>query len=118
MTWVNLKKVEQYVESIVIRLVNQPGPEEGCRKTEIQHFLRTWAGANRSIVRYDCPGWFHLSEKKRGHRLNTIIEKLIREQRIKRVKSSYGARLVPLDIFDKLLKALSDDVEADDGPQV
>lgn len=110
MTWVNLKQIEHYLETIVVRLVNRAGPEEGCTKVDIERRLVTWAGQHISTLRAECPGWFHLAGKKRGHRLNKIIEKLIREQRIKRVKTSQGTRLVPLDIFDRLIKALSDDV--------
>ena len=110
MTWVDIKQVEQYLETVIVRLVNQSGSAEGCRKAEIEHYLTTWGGSNISTLRSECPGWFRLAAKKRGHRLNKVIEKLIREQRIKRVNTSYGTRLVPLDVFDRLVKALSDDV--------
>lgn len=113
MTWVNLKKIERYLETTILRIVLEPGTHQGCYKRDITTFFRTWAGVNRERLRKECPGWFQLAEPKRGARLNKIIEKLVREKRLRMEKTSLGTRLVPLDVFDKLVNALMADGSED-----
>lgn len=115
MSWcqmhVDLKAIDDFIERTIMDLASRD--ETGVAKLTVANMLSPHLSSQSSVgsIQKTPIGLDLLSEKRRGDRLNRVIQSLVAQNRLKIVQQIWrnDPRLVALSILDTLAATVSDD---------
>ena len=118
MTWVDLKRLEYLIERRILNTLQVAG-ESGVELWLLKHsfnleFPMCDLFADRIGPKNDLVGWDQLSEIKRKNRFNKVLERLLREHRVRVLHRNATSYLVGVCVLDSIVSALEVD-ESDPG---